>query len=100
MKSAFMQKFENVNYSRIVRASQIRSEDHVKMMDLQGEMTELRLKLETQKDPVQTWTMESIVVTILLSLVIVALGGYTARYKYVQLQKKSKMTISHLHASL
>jgi hypothetical protein len=42
MKTLFMASYENKNYIELVRAHQIREEDHAKMLDLQKELKDLR----------------------------------------------------------
>jgi hypothetical protein len=43
MKTLFMSSYENKNYIELVRAHQIREEDHAKMLELQKELKDLRL---------------------------------------------------------
>ena len=68
MKTSFMEKFKN--YSELVRAHQIREEDHAKMLSMQKELHSMASD-ETSDENGDQWKIATIVLASILGLILI-----------------------------
>jgi hypothetical protein len=68
-KNKFMELFQSDNYSKLVRAHQIREEDHVKMLALQTELNEIKTTgTVTILKPENPWKTSTTILTIVCTI--------------------------------
>jgi hypothetical protein len=70
--SRFMILFDSQNYSKLIRAHEIREEDHKKMMALQQEVHGINVEKETTEN---YWKVSTVILTSILVLLAIFLTG-------------------------
>jgi hypothetical protein len=72
LTDGFLQYFTTDDYTKLVRAHQIREEDHKKMLALQKEMHNLRNihGRETEHNPSTPWRISTLVLSVVLSILV------------------------------
>jgi hypothetical protein len=94
-KALFMKNFDNTNYSKLIRAHQIREEDHIKMKALQTEINGLKKKHISNntsndcEDNTQ-WKNATIALSVILALLFLILITWCIQKRFNYLKQKSK----------